>query len=1769
MLFISHSTVDKTAALDLQSRLQAQGYNCEQQFLDSDQRSGIKLGESWERVLYDNLRECQGLLVLCSPSWAESKWCFAELAVAKMRNIGVFPIVLADCDLTPVSEFQVLRLDAEAPEGGDQAFARLFKDLEGRGLGPRDLLPWPNPTLLDSQGAVDPCPFPGLPAFDERYAAVYFGREREKREVLTKLGVMRSHGEPRLLMIVGGSGSGKSSLLLAGVLPRLRHPTFGKDWLVLPTLRPQSRASEGAPLATLAESLLELRPSAAAPINECRKMLVAGLSNDDHAAAARFFLAEARDLCLARGVPRATVLLPIDQFEELLAFATDGFLAFLAQLCSERDDRLLVVATMRSDSLDVYERHPHALQPPSFASWRLTPFPCEQIANVILRPAQRAGVEVTPDLLDRLRQDTVRSDARTTDALPLLAFTLERLFRAYAGDKKLELAEYEVSGGMEGGITYTAERILRDASPSPDVEAAVRASFVIQLARINDRDEFERRPARWEDIDPRARPILAEFVAQRLLVKSTRNGETTIEVAHEAMFRCWSKLSGWLRVSADISRWRRDLTRDRDGAQASGRVWKGLTGPQFAVATKWPRTRRLELQEQEVLWIQAAAWRALCWRVAYVAFACLLAGFAIWAWNSALRARAAEREARREAAERKIAENNAKAEAQERKVAEEQAKSAEQRAVASARRARAGEYAAKSRALLDSDPRAAMLVAVEALHATPSAPEPVAKEALSRAMAEARGIPLRGYGSFRDDWESLTSLAVATSGKRLAVGYRNGSVHVWRLDGGGAPHRERILPPQSMRYTSPGGVVRDPITNLALSADGRWAVVVTRTASLQALRIVDLEDGAARPAGFCERVIANHRRDALAVFRSGNAGVEILDLGEAIVRPPSVSVAAHSNKQMVAMAFSSDDRLLVALDDTGRVVVHDVRKRASRPVVKLPVFKMLPSAWDDRERFFEAFPPDDVRLSPDGRYLVVLAKLPSRRVQPQRMAEVWDLSLAQPAVVARFPRTREEFGSFDAGDGNLVTEVTFSPDAKHMLLGHDRELRIWDLTEATPADSATRVLKLSGEFSTTAVSPDGRRLAIGDSMGRVSLLTLSDLKGSTPLALTSNDATGWIRELVFGGRSEPLFAATEDGVTWVLEPRPSPTGVIHKSPPELVSGQVVKVDRSSRFAAALCRTGLWLADLVSGTTKLLELPQDVVTAEKPFVRLTPRGGFALVSTGSSRRLLLVALKPGLGGAQLRSIEYGNPSGPNLTIDATERWLALHGDEATCLLVPLVSTGLPRELPGATGRVLFSPDGSWLVTGLKGRRAATSKPVAWRLHADGPIRYTLSGAPLDNLENWAFDPQGVRLVASEGYDRASRVSRVFVWPLDGATGPGAAVVVSGHTMPTRARFSPDGRWLITFGDLPGALDTARSDYLPKRVRLWRLPQLGRAAWEDAYRVQSLDVGFSPDGRWLTLGSDGSLQAKLIDLSQDPVGSATTVIESGANTVGDWRFTFSPDGRWFTTQGFNADVRLWRFNAQDRAELIEDNIARSAAHVAFSPDQRTLAVCDETTTRVFWLTQTSPLRRLSLTGGGSPNYTSTSRLYVNAGSGLRVHDLDASRSPLLASRVGRNLTWEEWNREFPGRPYAKTLVQLPAHVSVVAALLEKARSAALSQRPERARRAYTAAARWAIDAGHPGAANSVCWRGCEDGFAKEVLRAGEFAVTAIPQDGYFRDTRGVARCLVGNTAGALEDFKAFVDWAMQVGLPAEDVSKRLLWIADLQAGRHPRGLPGSRD
>src|SRR5262249_26790509 len=156
-------------------------------------------------------------------------WCFAEIAMAKALGKDIFPVRIGPCEIHPLlRERQLVDLVAE-PEVG---WRRLLDGLRVAGLDPRDSFDW------------DPrrSPYPGLSPFEEADAAVYCGREVEIDQALDLLTRLGRRGEPRLGMIVGASGSGKSSLMRAGVIPRLKKDP--ERWLPLPRVQPGEAAFE-------------------------------------------------------------------------------------------------------------------------------------------------------------------------------------------------------------------------------------------------------------------------------------------------------------------------------------------------------------------------------------------------------------------------------------------------------------------------------------------------------------------------------------------------------------------------------------------------------------------------------------------------------------------------------------------------------------------------------------------------------------------------------------------------------------------------------------------------------------------------------------------------------------------------------------------------------------------------------------------------------------------------------------------------------------------------------------------------------------------------------------------------------------------------------------------------------------------------------------------------------------------------------------------------------------------------------------------------------------------------------------------------------------------------------------------------------------------------------------------------------------------------------------------------------------------------------------
>ncbi len=224
LVFVSHSSQDDDVAEKITEWLQTIGF--ENIFLDFDKHKGIGAGDDWEKRLYQEIERSQAVLLLLTPAWLESKWCFAEFTQARALGKAIFPVIMS-----PIGE-RFIAADIQSidiTKEGDGGFEKLRRSL--------------TEVALNAQGGfpLDPTrpPFPGLRAFEKEDAAIFFGRDDDIRRIIERLNVRRAQGGPRMVVLVAASGSGKSSLLRAGMIPRLERDPG--NWVVLPPIRPRSQ----------------------------------------------------------------------------------------------------------------------------------------------------------------------------------------------------------------------------------------------------------------------------------------------------------------------------------------------------------------------------------------------------------------------------------------------------------------------------------------------------------------------------------------------------------------------------------------------------------------------------------------------------------------------------------------------------------------------------------------------------------------------------------------------------------------------------------------------------------------------------------------------------------------------------------------------------------------------------------------------------------------------------------------------------------------------------------------------------------------------------------------------------------------------------------------------------------------------------------------------------------------------------------------------------------------------------------------------------------------------------------------------------------------------------------------------------------------------------------------------------------------------------------------------------------------------------------------
>ena len=914
-------------------------------------------------------------------------------------------------------------------------------------------------------------PFKGLQYFDEQDSGLFFGRE-----LLTEKLMEHLHESRFLSVIIGASGSGKSSLVRAGLIPALR----GAGWnvhVITPT---------AYPLAALATELTRDAQSVTATAT-----LMDDLMQDPRSLS----------LFLARQNHKARTLLVIDQFEELFTLCRDEFEreAFIDNLLStlhQSRDTFTLVITLRADFYAHLAQYPELRDAVAKHQEYIGPMAIEELRRAIEEPARLGQWSFEPGLVDLILRDV----GEEPGALPLLSHALLETWKRRAGHT-LTLKGYADAGGVRGAIAQTAESVLKNLSAE---EQGIARDIFLRLTELGEGTEDTRRRASFTELmsDPKrtkdVHNVLNVLAEARLVTLS----EDSAEVAHEALIREWPTLREW-------------LDQDRAGLQLHRRLTEA--------AHEWELLER----DEGVLYRGAQLAQAREWAASHEAALNALEGAFLQAsieWNAR---EIAEKEALRQREldiQRERAEEQTRAAGQLRRralfltgaliVAAVLAVTAflfSQRANEQARLSASRELAAASISNLRADPERSILLALQSVSAGDTSE---AEDALHQAVLTSR-VRL----AWRVD-AGVMSIAFSPDGSRIAATSIDGITRMWDAATG-----QELLTLQGHS---------DAVWSVAFNADG--SQLVTAGADTNVI-IWDTATGEkiATFSGHTESVsravfspVANDARVATA-SEDGTTRIWDVKTGRELLKVTDGSGIFNT------VAFSPDGTRIATGQTEGITKVWDAESGEEVLVLSghtdnvlavafnLDSTRLATGGFDGTVRVWDAATGDSLltitghhdhaiyslAFSPDGSHLATSSS--------DNTVKLWNVATGGESFTL-------------AGHTGFVFGVAFSPDGARLATASmDGTARVWDLA---PRHELS-VFKANDVISGVAIHPDGTQVA---SAGQDVLVW--DLDTGQPLYELKGH-TGFVHSVKFSPDGKHLATASDDGTAriWDIKTR--------------------------------------------------------------------------------------------------------------------------------------------------------------------------------------------------------------------------------------------------------------------------------------------------------------------------------------------------------------------------------------------------------------------------------------------------------------------------------------------------------------------------------------------------------------------------------------------------------------------------------------------------------
>jgi formylglycine-generating enzyme required for sulfatase activity len=597
-LFLSYNSLDRDEVQGIRQQLGTlpQALTA---FLD---RESLTLGKRWFEEIESALSNSRAIAVFYGPHglgrWQNLEMILAlDLQAKPNTEILVIPVLLPGADLNKAPRFLLLNSYLDLRSGHDSTnLSRLAQHVLRQ------------PTILDALSVNDELrnPYRGLNYFQEQDAPLFFGRQYESQKLLEKIKTSS------LIALVGNSGTGKSSVVRAGLIPLLRKQhTPDPTWEVLVCIPALDNAN---PFHNLAAAFLESWGYSADEIVKQRPGIEATLRTT-------LSLVDSIRQTLKKSHDADKLLLIIDQFEELLNFdnvspeevddqktkpKTDFELFVELLLNAANTDHCAVLLTIRGDYYGaVTERHAGLSEKIEKGTVTLSRLQDSQLHDIIAKPAELAGGHFEEGLAERIIDDVGKKPGN----LALLEFALTSLWN-YQSQGWLKLGAYQNQvGKLEGAISAEADKILQSDKVADRTLALAALTRLVRVSSNEEDGGDTRQRVSLTDFSEAEKACLKPFIKAHLLLASGTwkdNGDTnhqpgsqdqrdqppTLEVAHEALIRHWPTLQDALKDKREVLVWRQTIRRQYEG-------WKTLheSGANLEAMDKWLLKDGIQLQQ--------------------------------------------------------------------------------------------------------------------------------------------------------------------------------------------------------------------------------------------------------------------------------------------------------------------------------------------------------------------------------------------------------------------------------------------------------------------------------------------------------------------------------------------------------------------------------------------------------------------------------------------------------------------------------------------------------------------------------------------------------------------------------------------------------------------------------------------------------------------------------------------------------------------------------------------------------------------------------------------------------------------------------------------------------------------------------------------------------------------------------------------------------------------------------------------------------------------